>query len=75
MISVRRAAVVGIATAAAACAARAAIVWIRYGHPSAPADPAEADPLLDRFLPQYEVVERHHIRVAAPPEVAFATAC
>jgi hypothetical protein len=41
----------------------------------APAKPEEADPLLDQFIPLYEVVERHHIKVAAPPEVTFAAAC
>jgi hypothetical protein len=34
----------------------------------------DADALLDIFMPSYEVVERHHVRVAAPAEVAFAAA-
>jgi hypothetical protein len=33
------------------------------------------DPLLDRFMPEYDVVERHGIRVAAPPEVTLTAAC
>jgi hypothetical protein len=50
-----------------------ATAWSRYGHPPRPTDD-EADPLLDRFMPEYEVVERHHIRVAAPPAVTLAAA-
>jgi hypothetical protein len=33
---------------------------------------AESDDLLDRFMPRYDVVERHHIHVAAPADVTFA---
>jgi hypothetical protein len=62
----------GLATAAyAGCVARA---WINYGHSSLPR-PEEADPALDRFMPVYDVAERHHIRIAAPADVAFAAAC
>jgi hypothetical protein len=32
------------------------------------------DALLDRFMPIYEVAERHHVRVDAPAEVTFAAA-
>ena len=45
----------------------------RYGHTSPPA-PGEQDPLLDRFMPEYEVAERHHIRVAAATVVTLAAA-
>jgi hypothetical protein len=31
--------------------------------------------LLELFMPGYEVAERHHIRVAAPAEIAFEAAC
>jgi hypothetical protein len=62
----------GLATATyAGCVARA---WTNYGHPSVP-NAEEADPELDRFMPAYDVAERHHIRIAAPADVAFATAC
>jgi hypothetical protein len=47
--------------------------WYTYGHPSLPA-PEEADPLLDRFMPEYEVAERHHIDVAAPAAITLAAA-
>jgi hypothetical protein len=34
----------------------------------------ETDALLDRFIPDYDVVERHRIRVAAPAEITLAAA-
>jgi hypothetical protein len=34
----------------------------------------EIDPLLDLFIPDYELAERHHVRVAVPAGFAFATA-
>jgi len=51
-----------------------AVTWVRYGNPPLP-KAEEADPLLDRFMPEYEVAERHHIRVEAPPAITFAAAC
>jgi len=51
----------------------AAIAWYRYGR-VAPADEPDRDTLLDRFVPVYDVVERHHIRVAAPPAVTLIAA-
>src|SRR6185369_430401 len=62
----------GLATATyAGCVARA---WTAYGHPSAPhAD--DADSMLDRFIPVYDVAERHHVHVAAPAHITFAAAC
>ncbi len=47
--------------------------WARYGRPAPPHADA-ADPLLDRFIPCYEVAERHHITIAAPAEITFAAA-
>jgi hypothetical protein len=58
---------------AAAYAAYAGITWYRYGNAKRPA-PDEQDPLLDRFMPIYEVVERHQIRVNAPPAFTLAAA-
>ncbi len=60
--------------ATAAYATYAGLTWIRYGRPS-PAKADEADPLLDQFMPVYEIAERHHIRVAAPADITFAAAC
>lgn len=62
-----------LVVAAGAYAGYVGLTWLRYGH-AAQASP-DADPLLDRFLPVYDVVERHHIHVAAPPEITFAAAC
>jgi hypothetical protein len=33
------------------------------------------DALLDRFMPRYDVVERHRIRVAAPADLTLRAAC
>jgi hypothetical protein len=51
----------------------AATAWYRYGRPKPPTR-EQSDALLDRFMPQYEVAERHHIRIAAPPEIVLAAA-
>ena len=48
--------------------------WCRYGYAKQPAGNDETDPLLDQFMPKYDVVERHHIRVSAPAETAFSAA-
>ena len=47
--------------------------WLRYGQ-VAPGDGGGADPLLDRFMPAYDVVERHQVRVTAPAAITFASA-
>jgi len=60
---------------AGAYAAYAATAWCRYGHAKHPARRDEQDALLDRFMPTYDVVGRHHIRVAAPAAITFAAAC
>jgi hypothetical protein len=65
---------IGIALAAATYAAYAAVAWLRYGGASQPARPWEGDALLDRFIPSYEVSERHHIRIAAPGAIVLAAA-
>ena len=64
----------GAGVAAAAYATYAGVTWLRYGHPSSPA-PEGQDPLLDRFMPIYDIAERHHIRVAAPADITFTAAC
>ena len=63
-----------LAVAAGAYATFVGVAWLRYGHP-ARATAEEADPLLDQFMPVYEIAERHHIRVAAPAAVTLASAC
>lgn len=62
-----------IGIAAAAYAAYVGVTWSRYGRPTRPKR-EEHDQLLDRFMPTYEVVERHHARVAAPHDVTLAAA-
>jgi len=61
----------GAAAIAASYAATVAFAYVRYGRP-APAREADAeDALLDRFMPLYDVVERHRIAVAAPAGVTL----
>jgi hypothetical protein len=63
----------GIAGATALYGAYVGVTWYRYGHTASP-NPEELDPLLDSFMPAYEVAERHHIRVAAPAAATLAAA-
>jgi hypothetical protein len=63
----------GVGVAAGAYATYVGIAWFRYGQPSRSA-PESQDPLLDRFIPLYDVAERHHIRVSAAAEVTLAAA-
>jgi hypothetical protein len=63
----------GAALAATGYAASVASAWYRFGR-TAPGAPEDDDPLLDTFLPEYEIVERHHVRVAASPEITLAAA-
>jgi hypothetical protein len=53
----------------------AATSWCRYGRVKHLAEDEGGDALLDRFLPVYEVVERHRTRVGAPAAITFAAAC
>ena len=46
--------------------------WYRYGRASLD---GPSDPLLDRFLPDFEVIERHEVLVMAPVYQTFAAAC
>lgn len=64
----------GGGVAAALYATHAGFTWLRYGHPPSPRRD-EADRLLDQLLPAYEVVERHHVRVAAPAHTTLEAAC
>jgi hypothetical protein len=48
-----------------------ATTWYRYGRPKAR---GPSDPLLDRFMPVYEVAERHETPVRAPASVTYAAA-
>lgn len=63
-----------VALAVLAYAVYVGVTWLRYGHPAPPASADDADPLLDRFMPTYEVAERHRVGVAAPAETTLAAA-
>ena len=63
----------GVGIAAGAYATYAAVNWFRYGR-VADATDEEADELLDRFMPHYEIAERHHISVNAPAALTLAAA-
>jgi len=70
-----RLATAGAAVATAAYAALTAVSWWRYGRAAHRRSRQQGDPLLDQFMPAYDVVERHQIGVAAQPEIVMATAC
>jgi hypothetical protein len=63
----------GIGIAAAAYGGYVGITWYRFGRPTPPG-PEEQDQLLDSFIPDYDVTERHRIRVAASADVTLAVA-
>ena len=58
--------------AAGAYAAYVGVAWCRYGRRASGRE--DADPVLDRFVPAYEVRARHQIHVAAPAATALAAA-
>lgn len=62
----------GVGLAAAAYGSYAAVTWYRYGRISNAGQ--HQDDLLDRFMPEYEIVERHHIRITAPAAVTLQAA-
>jgi len=59
---------------AAGYVAYAAVTWLRYGRVGAGTAPGSADPLLDTFMPAYEIVERHQISVDASADITMAAA-
>ena len=63
----------GAGMAGAAYAAYVADTWLRYGHPGRGREDAK-DALLDEFMRNYEVRERHKMAVAAPADVTLAAA-
>jgi hypothetical protein len=68
----------GIAGAAAAAvvgyAACAGTAWAHFGHATKARSKDEQDTLLDEFMPLYDIVERHHIGVAATADVTLGVA-
>jgi hypothetical protein len=63
----------GIGLAAAGYAVLVTTAWLRYGRATHETG-EDGDPLLDSVMPEYEIVERHHVRVAAPVDATFAAA-
>lgn len=57
-------------TGAAGYAAYVATTFLRYGRPSG----GSTDALLDKFIPHYDVVDRHDVHVDAPAAETFAAA-
>jgi hypothetical protein len=64
---------VGSGLAAAAYAVYFGVAWYRYGDAAGP-NADEQDPLLDGFMPAYDIAERHQVRVAAPAAVTLDVA-
>ncbi|HEU4564515.1 MAG TPA: hypothetical protein VFS05_07700 [Gemmatimonadaceae bacterium] len=64
----------GAAALSLAYAGWVAATWARYGRSGGRAARRERGALIDRFLPDPEVAERHETRVRAPAEVTFAAA-
>src|SRR5262245_7623916 len=60
----------GVGVGAGVYAASAGLAWTRYGRPTRPSGP-QRDELLDRVMPRYDIVERHHVRVDAPAAVTL----
>jgi len=71
--SAGRCAAASVGLAAAAYVAYVGFAWLRYGDAGS-AGPEEQDALLDRFMPAYEIVERHHIHINAPAGITFDAA-
>jgi hypothetical protein len=69
--AVRAAEAIG-GVAAGMYAASGALSWARYGRVGRAR--CDADALLDRFMPEYDVIDRHQIRVSAPAAVTLAAA-
>jgi hypothetical protein len=72
--STGRALAYGAGAVAGAYAAYVGTTWLRYGH-AQPAVGDDADPLLDSFMPTFEVAERHVAYVRAPADITFAASC
>jgi len=64
----------GAGFAAVTYAAYVGYAWVQYGTAGPSARPGEEDALLDRFMPSYEIAERHQIHVRAPADLTLAAA-
>ena len=71
--SIAKGAAIAGGIAAAEYGLCAGVTWLRYGSPRRPR-PGEEDAVLDEFMPRYDIVERHHVRIAAPADVTLDAA-
>ena len=65
---------VGLGIAGLSYAGYAAHTWYEYGRADHQPDPGASGSLLDRFMPDYEIVEHHETDVNAPAELTYAAA-
>jgi hypothetical protein len=56
----------------AAYACYVGVTWYRYGHVRHTLGAESTDPLLDSFMPAYDVAGRQHVRVFAPAQTTFS---
>ena len=61
----------GVTIAAASYLAMAAVTWIRFGAKRRDL----RDALLERFMPEYDVIEHHEVLIDAPAGTTFRAAC
>lgn len=73
LIAAGKRAVAVLAVAVAGYGSYVGYAWYRFGNPAAPSR-EQRDPLLDHFMPAYDIVERHDARVAAPAAITLDVA-
>jgi hypothetical protein len=72
--SVGRLSIYGAGFAATSFVAYVGYRWIQFGNVPKTATSKGQDVFLDHFIPAYDIVERHNIRIAAPAAIVFASA-
>ena len=73
VVKIMRWLAVGAGVAAASYATYVATTWLRYGHAKRTRG-AATDALLDEFMPDYDVCDRHELALATPADATFAAA-
>ena len=63
----------GVGLVSVSYATYAGVTWCLYGSPKRPCR-GSGDALLDMFMPNHEVADRHKISVAAPAEITLSAA-
>lgn len=63
------------AFAITAYASYVCVAWCRYGRARSADQDESRDEHLDLYIPVYDIVEHHQVRVDAPAEATFAAAC